>query len=210
MWCNRFRCPISLSGRAVLRCAACTCTGSIKAVVLLYSRLFLLSITLQETEDRLQRLQTCKDSCNCGIFGCLSCIQYNLVLFNAKGQNTAITMWTEPMKRGNCRRFEQIPPIHNGFEMKAIKRGSEFLGVCSRLSAYVLQYNDTKSSKNYTICKIHVSDIFPTDWAGNRRSAMTLWATTGSEWSEMLNFQLYMNSLEHNVWHVQCREALHL
>ena len=45
-WCNRFRCPISLSGRAVLLCAPCICTGLIKAVVLLYSRLFRLSITL--------------------------------------------------------------------------------------------------------------------------------------------------------------------
>ena len=33
LWCNRFRCPISLSGRAVLPCAPCTCTSSIKAVV---------------------------------------------------------------------------------------------------------------------------------------------------------------------------------
>ena len=33
MWCNRFRCSISLSGRAVLPCAPCSCNGSIKAVV---------------------------------------------------------------------------------------------------------------------------------------------------------------------------------
>ena len=33
LWCNHFRCPISLSGRAVLSCAPCTCTSSIKAVV---------------------------------------------------------------------------------------------------------------------------------------------------------------------------------
>ena len=47
MWCNRFGCPISLSGRAVLLYAPCICTGwLIKAVVLMYSRLFRLSITL--------------------------------------------------------------------------------------------------------------------------------------------------------------------
>ena len=31
-------------------------------------------------------------------------------------------------------------------------------------------------------CKIHVSDIFPTDWAENIRSAITPWATTGSNY----------------------------
>ena len=46
LWCNRFWCPISLSGQAVLRCAPCIYTGSIKAVVLLYSRLFRLLLTL--------------------------------------------------------------------------------------------------------------------------------------------------------------------
>ena len=51
----------------------------------------------QETEERLQRLQTCTDSCNCGIFSLpLYSIQYFL---NAEGQNTAITMRIKPMKR---------------------------------------------------------------------------------------------------------------
>lgn len=44
---------------------------------------------------------------------------------NAEGQNTAFTMRTKPMKRGNYRRFEKIPPIRNGFPTKAIRRGSE-------------------------------------------------------------------------------------
>ena len=37
-------------------------------------------------------------------------------------------------------------------------------------------------------CKIHVSGIFPTDWAENSRSAIASWAATGSEWSEMVKF----------------------
>ena len=47
-------------------------------------------------------------------------------------------------------------------------------------------FDSTTGSKNYTICKKHVSDMFWTDWAKNRRSAITPWATTGSEWSDSL------------------------
>ena len=70
-------------------------------------------------------------------------IFYSIQLFlNAEGQNTAITIQTKHRKRGNCRRFEKMPPIRNGFATKAIRRGSAFLEVCSRNSAYVLRCND--------------------------------------------------------------------
>ena len=76
----------------------------------------------QETQGRLQRLQTCTDSCNCRIFSLfLYPIQFCL---NAYGQNAAITMRTKPMKRGNCRRFEKMPPT--GFATTAIRRGAAF------------------------------------------------------------------------------------
>ena len=52
---------------------------------------------------------------------------FNSIQFfrNAKGQNTAFTKRTKPMKRGNYRRFEKTPPIRNRFPTRAIRRGSE-------------------------------------------------------------------------------------
>lgn len=46
-----------------------------------------------------------------------------------------------------------------GFATKAIRRGSAFPEVCSRNSAYMF-FDSTTGSKNYTICKKHVSDMF--------------------------------------------------
>ena len=48
-------------------------------------------------------------------------------------------------------------------------------------------FDATIGSKNYTICKIHLSltDIFPTDWVENSQSAIAPSAKTGSEWSEI-------------------------
>ena len=63
-----------------------------------------------------------------------------------------------------------------------ISWGSAFLEVCGWKLAYMF-FNATIGSKNYyTICKIHVSDMFPMDWATNSLSPITPWATTGSEW----------------------------
>ena len=92
----------------------------------------------------------------------------------------------------DCRRFEKMYPTRNGFASKAIRRHSAFLEVCSRNSLYVLRCNDRQQGLHYScICKIHVSDIFPTDWVENSRSAITPWAPTGSEWYPVS--VLYMN-----------------
>ena len=100
-------------------------------------------------------------------------IQYFL---NAEGQNTAITMRTKPMKRNWCRKQDSQR-----------KRPGEVEHYWKFLVWIQLVFFDaTIGSKNHTICKIHVSDIFPTDWAENSRSAITPCATTGSEWSEMI------------------------
>ena len=65
-----------------------------------------------------------------------------------------ITLQTKPIKRGNtdCRRFKKMPPIK--FATKAMRRGN----------AWSLQSKLCVGSKNYTICKVHVRNIFPTDW----------------------------------------------
>ena len=81
------------------------------------------NIALPNEEEAVDKRQ--KDSCHCVIF--LAASVFNSIQFfgNAEGQNTAFTMRTKPMKRGNYRRFEKIPPIRNGFQTKAIRRGSE-------------------------------------------------------------------------------------
>ena len=81
------------------------------------------NIALPNEEEAVDKRQ--KDSCHCGIF--LAASVSNSIQFfgNAEGQNTAFTMRAKPMKRGNYRRFEKIPPIRNGFPTKAIRRGSE-------------------------------------------------------------------------------------
>ena len=65
-----------------------------------------------------------------------------------------ITLQTKSIKRGNtdCRRFTKMPPIK--FATKAMRRGN----------AWSLQSKLSVGSKNYTICKVHVRNIFPTDW----------------------------------------------
>ena len=65
-----------------------------------------------------------------------------------------ITLQTKPIKRGNtdCRRFTKMPPIK--FATKAMRR----------VNAWSLQSKLSVGSKNYTICKVHVRNIFPTDW----------------------------------------------
>ena len=64
----------------------------------------------------------------------------------------------------DCRRFEKMRPTRNGFASKAIRRNTAFLEVCSGNSPYVLRCNDRQPELRYSrICKIHVSDIFPTD-----------------------------------------------
>ena len=68
--------------------------------------------------------------------------------FNAEGQNTAITMRTNPMKRGNCIRFEKMQPTE--LAINAVRRGNVFLEVCSRNSAYVLQCNDWQQELYYS------------------------------------------------------------
>ena len=47
------------------------------------------------------------------------------------------------------------------FATKAIRRGSAFLVVCSVIQ--FMFFDATIGRKNYTICKIYVSDIFLTD-----------------------------------------------
>ena len=65
-------------------------------------------------------------------------------------QNTTITLQTEPMKRENtdCRRFK--------------KRW----GVQGTLTVYskIVCFDATIGSNSYTICTMHVKNIFPTDW----------------------------------------------
>lgn len=84
------------------------------------------NIALPNEEEAVDKRQ--KDSCHCGIFlSFLAAFVFNSIQFfgNAEGQNTAFTTRTKPMKRGNYRRFEKIPPIRNGFPTKAIRKGSE-------------------------------------------------------------------------------------
>ena len=76
-----------------------------------------------------------------------------------------------------------------------ISWGGAFLEVCGWKLAYMF-FDATIGSKNYTICKIHVNDIFPMDWAKNSLSHITPSATTGSEWSEMEKFHCKLSMYE--------------
>ena len=111
-----------------------------------------------------------------GVFFAASVFNSIQYFLNAEGQNNAITMWTKPMKRNWCRKQDSQR-----------KRPGEVEHYWKFLVWIQLVFFDAMiGSKNHTICKIHVSDIFPTDWAEDSRSAITPCATTGSEWSEMI------------------------
>ena len=87
---------------------------------------------------------------------CMHSIQFFL---NAQAQNTAITMQTNPMKSGNCRRIRENDANRIRNESDQERQYRAFLEVCTRNSTYMF-FDATTGSKNYTICKIHVSDIF--------------------------------------------------
>ena len=72
-------------------------------------------------------------------------------------QNTAITMQTKPMKRGNtdCRLADR------------------------KFTVKIMFFDATIGSKNYTICKIQLRNIFPTDWGQPINLFNTPWATMG-------------------------------
>ena len=67
-----------------------------------------------------------------------------------------------------------------------IRNESDDVSQCLKFAIKIIFFDATMGSKNYTICKIHMSNIFPTDW-GNQ-SAFT------PCYSELY---FLMNSLEH-------------
>lgn len=149
----------------------------------------------QETEERLQRLQTYTDSCNCGIFRWL-CIQLNSILFWCKGTNANEANVERELQTNNYKRKwrqQDSQRKRSGVEVHFWKFAADI---------QLTFFHATTGSKNYMICKIHVSHIFLTDWAESRRSAIT-------HEQQLVQSDRRWNSLEHNVWHVHCREALY-
>ena len=93
-------------------------------------------------------------------------------------QNTTITLQTKPTKWGNtgCRRFSKMRSIE--FATKP-KRG--------KFTVKIIFFDATIGSKNYTICKIYMRGIFPTNW-GQPISLFTVLHAS--------KFYFTMNSLE--------------
>ena len=71
-------------------------------------------------------------------------------LVQRQQQNTTITLQMEPMKRGNTDR----------------RRFKKRWGDQATLTVYskIIFFDATIGSKSYTICTMHVKNIFPTDW----------------------------------------------
>ena len=117
------------------------------------------------------------------------------LFLNVEGQNTAITMRTKPRKRGNCGRFEKVPPIRNGFATKAIRRGSAFLEVCCRNSAYFLRCND-RQQELHDLWKTRERDRYLSN--GLSWEQPISHCTMSKNGFIVIGDQLYMNSLEYN------------
>ena len=113
-----------------------------------------------------------KDSCNCGIFS----LPLNLIQFNnwiKLMQRDKIQCKQSPGREGTADASQKWCQYAMDPQWKwSISWGSAFLAVCSWKSAYMF-FDATIGSKNYTICKIHVSDIFPMDWAKNSLSPIS-------------------------------------
>ena len=91
--------------------------------------------------------------------------QLNTEDIKRQQQNTTITLQRKPTKRGNtdCRSdvSAKCGQYWIEFAPKPTRNQRE-ASLQSKLS--VLRCNDRLGSKNYTICKIDMRSIFPTDW----------------------------------------------
>ena len=68
-------------------------------------------------------------------------------------QNTTITPQTKPMKRGNTDWRCLADASKRDQEMQRLK-----------FTVKIIFFDVTIGSKSYTICTMHVKNIFPTDW----------------------------------------------
>ena len=91
------------------------------------------------------------------VFFCFLGMQFNSILFEHRN----LYIDADASRNATYR-------IHN----ESDKERQCILDVCSPNSAYGLQCNYI-GSKNYTICSIHISNIFPTNQAENSQSAIT-------------------------------------
>ena len=135
----------------------------------------------QETEERLL---TCTDACDCGIFLC-HCIQFNSILFECRDKIQQLQFEQSRWREGTADALKK----YRQYTMDSQRKRLGEVENCWKFAVEIqFMFFDV-------ICKIHVSDIFPTDWAENSRSAITPWATTGSEWSEMIKFHCKLTSV---------------
>ena len=107
---------------------------------------------INKKQNRLLRLQTAVIA----VFFCFLGMQFNSILFEHRN----LYIDADASRNATYR-------IHNESDQER----QCILDVCSQNSAYVLQCNYI-GSKNYTICTIHISNIFPTNWAENSQSAI--------------------------------------
>ena len=105
-------------------------------------------------------------------FFCCFCIQFNSFPLERRGTEHCIYNANEADEERELQTFRENTANKQWIPNYSVVAGEIVsLEVCSRNSAYVF-FGVTTDSKNYAICKIHVSDIFQTDWAENSWSAI--------------------------------------